>query len=180
MGPIGMPEMVIIAVIALIIFGPRKLPELGRSLGKSIAEFKRASNELKNTLEEEIRMDEEQRPSVEAAKAGQDSTTATTAPTPNTTAPKVDEVARPADHRSESASAMALVPFTGPQSGARQLPPEDDDESLGAKMSFLEHLDELRKRIINAALSVAVGIAATFWWINPIFNFLLAPTRKAL
>jgi TatA/E family protein of Tat protein translocase len=53
-----MPEMVVIAVIALIIFGPRKLPELGKSLGKSIAEFKRASNELKNTLEDEIRTEE--------------------------------------------------------------------------------------------------------------------------
>ena len=41
-GPIGMPEMIVIAVIALIIFGPRKLPELGKSLGKSLAEFKRA------------------------------------------------------------------------------------------------------------------------------------------
>jgi sec-independent protein translocase protein TatA len=58
MGPIGMPEMVVIAIIALIIFGPRKLPELGKSLGKSIAEFKRASNELKTTLEEEIRTEE--------------------------------------------------------------------------------------------------------------------------
>lgn len=58
MGPIGMPEMVVIAIIALIIFGPRKLPELGKSLGKSIAEFKRASNELKNTLEDEIRTEE--------------------------------------------------------------------------------------------------------------------------
>ena len=57
-GPIGMPEMIVIAVIALVIFGPRKLPELGKSLGKSIAEFKRASNELKNTLEEEIRTEE--------------------------------------------------------------------------------------------------------------------------
>ena len=57
-GSIGMPEMLIILVIALIIFGPRKLPELGRSLGKSLAEFKRASNELKDTLEEEIRIEE--------------------------------------------------------------------------------------------------------------------------
>ena len=57
-GSIGMPELIIIFVIALIIFGPRKLPELGRSLGKSLAEFKRASNELKNTLEEEIRVEE--------------------------------------------------------------------------------------------------------------------------
>jgi sec-independent protein translocase protein TatA len=66
-GSIGMPELIIIFVIALIIFGPRKLPELGRSLGKSIAEFKKASNELKSTLEEEIRL-EEQRSSIEAAK----------------------------------------------------------------------------------------------------------------
>lgn len=67
-GSIGMPELIIIFVIALIIFGPRKLPELGRSLGKSIAEFKRATNELKNTLDEEIRL-EDQRTSFDAAKA---------------------------------------------------------------------------------------------------------------
>ena len=59
MGPIGMPELVIILVIALIVFGPRKLPELGRSLGRSIGEFKRASNELRSTLDEEIRVEEQ-------------------------------------------------------------------------------------------------------------------------
>jgi sec-independent protein translocase protein TatA len=58
-GPIGMPELIIIMVIALIVFGPRKLPELGRSLGRSIGEFKRASNELRSTLDEEIRVEEQ-------------------------------------------------------------------------------------------------------------------------
>jgi sec-independent protein translocase protein TatA len=88
MGSIGMPEMVVIAVIALIIFGPRKLPELGKSLGKSIAEFKRASNELKNTLEEEIRTEELQ----EARKSAQIPPTQATPATPSepTTTPRAD------------------------------------------------------------------------------------------
>ena len=67
-GSIGMPELVIILVIALIIFGPRKLPELGKSLGKSINEFKKASTELQNTLEKEIQL-EEQKERDEKAKA---------------------------------------------------------------------------------------------------------------
>jgi sec-independent protein translocase protein TatA len=61
-GPIGMPELVVIFFIALIIFGPRKLPELGKSLGRSLGEFRRASNELRSTLEEEIRVEEQKAP----------------------------------------------------------------------------------------------------------------------
>ena len=60
-GSIGMPELIIIFTVALIVFGPRKLPELGRSLGKSLQEFKRASNELKHTLDEEISLEDRQR-----------------------------------------------------------------------------------------------------------------------
>lgn len=56
---LGMPELIVIFVIALIVFGPKKLPELGKSLGKGLAEFKRASNELQRTLEEEVRLDDE-------------------------------------------------------------------------------------------------------------------------
>jgi sec-independent protein translocase protein TatA len=82
-GSIGMPELIIILVIALIIFGPRKLPELGRSLGRSINEFKKASNELRSTLEEEIRVEEQH-----------DRTTATASATPPAaTPPPVDATA---------------------------------------------------------------------------------------
>ncbi|HSK10606.1 MAG TPA: TatA/E family twin arginine-targeting protein translocase [Vicinamibacterales bacterium] len=68
-GSIGMPELIVIFVIALIIFGPRRLPELGKSLGRSISEFKRASNELRNTLEDEIRIDEQRQKDEQREKA---------------------------------------------------------------------------------------------------------------
>jgi TatA/E family protein of Tat protein translocase len=53
MGPLGWQETVFIFVLALLIFGPKKLPELGKTLGKAITEFRRASTELKNTWERE-------------------------------------------------------------------------------------------------------------------------------
>ncbi len=55
MGNIGIPELIFIFVLALILFGPRKLPELGRTLGKALAEFRKASTEFRVTMEEEMR-----------------------------------------------------------------------------------------------------------------------------
>jgi TatA/E family protein of Tat protein translocase len=73
-GSIGMAEMVVIFLIALLVFGPRKLPELGKSLGRSLAEFRRASNELRNTLEDEVRIEEQRE---QAARAAQPSSAPT-------------------------------------------------------------------------------------------------------
>jgi sec-independent protein translocase protein TatB len=52
---LGLPEMIFIFLLALIIFGPRKLPEIGRQIGKAMGEFKKASNEFKSQIEGEIR-----------------------------------------------------------------------------------------------------------------------------
>ena len=100
-GSIGMPELLIILVIALIIFGPRKLPELGRSLGRSLGEFKKASNELQRTLEEEIKVEEtrEQRAKV---REEQDFAIAAAQPKPSS-----EPVVTPAD------DSVSRTPNTG-------------------------------------------------------------------
>lgn len=56
---IGMTEMMLIAALALIVLGPQKLPELARSLGKGLAEFKRATSDLKSTIDLEVQADDE-------------------------------------------------------------------------------------------------------------------------
>ncbi|SNB47195.1 TatA/E family twin arginine-targeting protein translocase [Geobacter sp. DSM 9736] len=64
---IGMPELIVIFVIALIVIGPKKLPDLARSLGKGLAEFKRASEDFKQSISEEIKPGDEKPAEVAAA-----------------------------------------------------------------------------------------------------------------
>ncbi|HET7706948.1 MAG TPA: Sec-independent protein translocase protein TatB [Thermoanaerobaculia bacterium] len=54
----GVPEILIILAVALIVFGPRKLPEIGKTLGKALGEFRKATDDLKNTIEREVRIEE--------------------------------------------------------------------------------------------------------------------------
>ena len=80
---------------------------------------------------------------------------------------------------------MALVPFPT-QSAQRRTgeDPDDDDDLLqgdeAGKMSFLEHLDELRRRIIYALIGVAVGVLIAFFFIGDIFNFIMRPMQQML
>lgn len=57
-GSLGFGELLVIFAVALLVFGPRKLPEVGRSVGRALGEFRRATNEMKTTLEEEVRVEE--------------------------------------------------------------------------------------------------------------------------
>lgn len=77
MGNIGFPELIVIFVVALLVFGPKRLPELGRSLGRGIAEFRRASTDLKTSIEREIESAEAEaslapKPSQPTSNAGVD------------------------------------------------------------------------------------------------------------
>ncbi len=57
-GNIGFPEILLILALALLVFGPKKLPEIGRSIGRAMREFRRTSDEIKEKIEEEIQADE--------------------------------------------------------------------------------------------------------------------------
>lgn len=57
-GTLGMPEIIMIFVVGLLLFGPRKMPQIGRSIGRALGEFRRASNEFKRTVEDEVAAEE--------------------------------------------------------------------------------------------------------------------------
>ena len=57
-GSIGGPEVILLFIAALLLFGPRRLPEIGRTLGKTVADFRRATNDFRSNLEREVRMEE--------------------------------------------------------------------------------------------------------------------------
>lgn len=57
-GSLGIPELLLIFVVVLIVFGPRRIPEIGRTLGKALAEFRKATDDLKGTIEREVRLEE--------------------------------------------------------------------------------------------------------------------------
>src|ERR1017187_2335676 len=67
MGTVGVQEMVVIFIVALVLFGPKKLPELGRTIGKAITEFRRASSDLKATFEREMQSLERENESLKDA-----------------------------------------------------------------------------------------------------------------
>jgi TatA/E family protein of Tat protein translocase len=75
---LGMPEIMIIMVIALIVFGPRKLPELGKSIGQALAQFRRASDDFKRTWEQEVDL-EKTRNQIESSSLTEDSSSSDTA-----------------------------------------------------------------------------------------------------
>src|ERR1700682_2780116 len=98
MGNLGMPELIMILVLALLLFGPKKLPEIGKQVGRALGEFKRTSNELKRTIEDEME------------KAGLDQ--------PKTGPPPPDPTPAPAAHPADTVASEAS-PGAAPGTGSR-------------------------------------------------------------
>lgn len=78
-GSLGFPELILIFMVALIVFGPRKLPEIGRSIGRALGEFRRATTDLKSTLEDDVRAEDRPKP-----------TESSSVPTPATPRPSIE------------------------------------------------------------------------------------------
>src|SRR5207253_8019528 len=57
-GSLGIPELLLIFIVALLVFGPKRRPEIGRTLGKALNEFKKATDDLKTTIEREVKVEE--------------------------------------------------------------------------------------------------------------------------
>ena len=107
MGPIGIPEMLFILAIALLIFGPRRLPEFGRTIGKALGEFRRATTDLRRSIDVEVMSTEPTRrqPSTRAASAA----SAAAATLPREGASDAEE-AKADDESAEPAEASGEAP----------------------------------------------------------------------
>jgi sec-independent protein translocase protein TatB len=119
---VGTTELLVIVVVALVVFGPRKLPELARSLGKSLNEFKRASDDFKRTWEREVEVERiERQEHVDRAMIDAPDTDAAP-PAEHTIAPSTtlppragEQIARGAEAMDAPAAVPAAIPAIAPE-----------------------------------------------------------------
>jgi TatA/E family protein of Tat protein translocase len=117
-GTLGGPEVILILVIALIVFGPRKLPEIGKSMGKMLAEFRKASNDFKRTIEDELEAEKQKEPAPPAASTLPPATSAEAAPggldVPEAKSYGYDGSLTTATPETATATTGAVTPLPGP------------------------------------------------------------------
>src|SRR6266702_1366232 len=184
---LSIPHMIVVFIVVLVVFGPQKLPELARSLGKLMAEFRKASTDFKSAFEEEMRDLERQALVAERKKAAEAAATSVAvepsqpaalgAPT-GTETPSTE--AR-ADSRASEPPVMtpSIRPEPVPDSTPNTQITAPDDEPGGA-MTFFEHLSELRKRIIYSLYAIGVGTFVGVYLSKYFIYWINKPMLKAL
>jgi TatA/E family protein of Tat protein translocase len=70
-GSLGVPELLLIFIVALLVFGPKRLPDIGKTLGKALGEFKRATEDLKTSIEREVQVEEQKQLSAQVSPTPQ-------------------------------------------------------------------------------------------------------------
>ena len=138
----GFFEIGFLLFIAFLLFGPKKVPEIARTLGKGLGELRRASNELKNSLEEEIKNLDRY--------------------------PRAGPIQPPP---------MGTTIQNPPPKNPR---PDPEEELTGKQMSFLEHLEELRVRLLHSIYSVLIGSGICFYFRDAIYAYLSKPLTDTL
>ncbi len=122
-GTLGGPEVILILVVALIVFGPRRLPEIGKSMGKMLAEFRKASNDFKRTIEDELEAEktkESQSPPIAPAAAADTAPPVTEGTAAEGTAPEAtsavvpDASASPAPLAADASATSGGTPESEP------------------------------------------------------------------
>ncbi|MGZ5429517.1 MAG: twin-arginine translocase TatA/TatE family subunit [Thermoanaerobaculia bacterium] len=102
MGNLGMPELMMIMLLALLLFGPKKLPEIGKQVGKALGEFRRASNDLKRSIQDEV----------DKAQAGLDSISSEVKPEPKPEPPALTPAAGAVAQQKAAEPATPSTPTT--------------------------------------------------------------------
>ena len=124
-GTLGGPEIILILVVALIVFGPRRLPEIGKSMGKMLAEFRKASNDFKRTIEDEL----------EAEKTKESP--------PAAISPPATEVTATAGTAPEGTEAAV------PEGSATPAPPADASATSGGTPESEPHVDRPAEPVVS-------------------------------
>lgn len=121
-GSLGIPELLFILVLALLIFGPKRLPEVGRTLGRALGEFRRATSDLKRSVEVEMSLDDEERPSRRGGPRGSVASRGAAPPVPEPGLAPPPEGDEAAADLAEAREASGAEPDPGGDRSVRSAP----------------------------------------------------------
>jgi sec-independent protein translocase protein TatC len=180
---IGLPELLIIVAIALIVFGPNKLPELAKAFGRAMREFKKATEEVKESFEAETKDLEEIKHTLtdenlladlaeqvsSSEPTPEEASTHPEPPAPAETSPLEAAPTQTVGERRERKRKKSL------RGEKKELLPMDEK-----KLPLTSHLQELRKRLILSFIAVGIGFILCYTFADSIFNILAAPLMKVM
>jgi TatA/E family protein of Tat protein translocase len=139
-GSLGVPELLLIFVVILIVFGPRRIPEIGRTLGKALGEFRKATDDLKSTIEREVRIEELKKitpPTLESFMTPSESIARNDAAATDATADGSSEVLG-SSSSSEEAVSDAATPSSPEESQGTEEPVATDEPRATASAGAAE------------------------------------------